>query len=190
MQKGWGRGEGGASQSEDKGEGGSSYTTPTKDYELSRQLKYQQHQIDALVGKVKDLVSVVKATQPSSRMDRTGVPSYGRGAYGTRTSGRGGGGFWRKGQSSQPGATPQSKSRNPQQGQGTNRTNKQYPCWQCGEVGYLKRDCPTLKGKGLSSGMWMALSDRKGIPQMNSKMSKPIMGQSQSLLRGWQGMTW
>ena len=36
----------------------------TKDDELPRQLKYQQHQIDALVGQVKNLVSVVKATQP------------------------------------------------------------------------------------------------------------------------------
>ena len=86
---------------------------PTKDDELSRQLKYQQHQIDALVGQVKDLVSVVKATQPSSRVARTEAASYGRGTYGTRTSGTGGGGSWRKGQPSQPGATPQSKSRNP-----------------------------------------------------------------------------
>ena len=44
---------------------------PTKDDELSRQLKYQQHQIDSLVGQVKNLVSVVKATQPSSREART-----------------------------------------------------------------------------------------------------------------------
>ena len=56
--------------------------SPTKDDELSRQLKYQQHQIDALVGQVKNLVSVVKATQPSSRVTRTGAPSYGRWAYG------------------------------------------------------------------------------------------------------------
>ena len=89
---------------------------PTKDDELSRQLKYQEHQIDTLVGQVKNLVSVVKATQPSSREARTGAPSFGRGAYGTRTSGMGGGGSWRKVQSSQSGATPQSKSRNPQQG--------------------------------------------------------------------------
>ena len=61
---------------------------PTKDDELSRQLKYQQHQIDALVGQVK--VSVVKAMQPSLRVARTGAPSYGRGAYGTNTSSTGG----------------------------------------------------------------------------------------------------
>ena len=41
--------------------------TPNKDDGLSRQLKYQQQQIDALVGQVKDLVAVVKATHTSSR---------------------------------------------------------------------------------------------------------------------------
>ena len=46
----------------------------TKDDMLSRQLKYQQHQIDTLVRQVKNLVSVVKATQPSSREARTGAP--------------------------------------------------------------------------------------------------------------------
>ena len=117
-----------------------------------KQIKYHQHQIDALVGKVKDLVSVVKATQPSSRVPKTGAPSYGRGASGTRISSTGGGGSWRKGQPSQPGANPQSKSRNPQQGQGANRANKQYQCWQCGEVGHLRWNCPTLKGKGFSQG--------------------------------------
>ena len=71
---------------------------PAKDDELSRQLKYQQHQIDALVGQVKNVVSVVKATQPSSREARTGAPSYERGTYRTRTSGTGGGGSSRKGQ--------------------------------------------------------------------------------------------
>ena len=147
----------------------------TKDDELSRQLKYQQHQIDSLLGQVKNLVSVVKATQPSSREARTVTPSYGKGAYGTKTSGTGGDGSWKKGHPSHPGATPQSKSRNPQQGQGANKTNKQYQCWQCGEVGHQKRDSPTLKGKGLSQG-WgalMALNDREYIPQMNSKMANP-----------------
>ena len=125
---------------------------PTKDDELSKQLKYQQHQIDALVGQVKDLVAVVKATQPSSSVARTEAPSYGRGTYGKRTTGTGGGGSQGKGHPSQIGATPQPKSRNPQAGQGANSTDKQYQCWQCVEVGHLKRDCPTLKRKGLSQG--------------------------------------
>ena len=53
----------------------------TKDDELSRQLKCQQHQIDALVGQVKDLVLVVKVTQPSSRVARTGAPLMGEGIW-------------------------------------------------------------------------------------------------------------
>ena len=97
---------------------------PTKDDELSRQLKYQQHQIDALVGQVKNLVSVVKNHTTLLKGGQDWGPPYGRGAYGTRTSGTGVEGTWRKGQPSQLGATPQSKSRNPQQGQGANGTNK------------------------------------------------------------------
>ena len=70
----------------------------TKEDELSKQLKYQQHQIDAIVGQVKDLVAVVRATQPSFRVARAGTPSYGRGAYG------------------KPGATPHPKGKNPEKG--------------------------------------------------------------------------
>ena len=62
------------------------------------------------------------------------------------------GGSWGKGQPSQPGATPQLRGKQPQQGQGTTKTNKPSQCWQCGEVGHLKRDCPSLKGKGLFQG--------------------------------------
>ena len=112
---------------------------PTKDDELSRQLKYQQHQIDAWVGQVKDVMSVVKATQPSSKVARTWFPSYGRGAYGTRTSSPGRGGSWRKDQSSQPGATPQSKSRNPSKDREKMEQRSNTNVWQCGEVGHLKR---------------------------------------------------
>ena len=45
---------------------------PTKEDELKKQLKYQQHQIDALVGQVKSLISAVKATQASSKGARPG----------------------------------------------------------------------------------------------------------------------
>ena len=48
---------------------------PNKEDGLSKQLKYQQHQIDALVGQVKDLVAVVKATHSSPRVGKSG-PSY------------------------------------------------------------------------------------------------------------------
>ena len=40
---------------------------PTREDELAKQLKYQQHQIDTLVGQVKNLVSAVKATRVSFR---------------------------------------------------------------------------------------------------------------------------
>ena len=40
---------------------------PTREDELAKQLKYQQHQTDTLVGQVKNLVSAVKATRVSSR---------------------------------------------------------------------------------------------------------------------------
>ena len=92
----------------------------TKNDQLSKQLKYQQHQINVLVEQVKDLVSIVRATQ-TSRMARAGAPSYGK-----RTTGVGGGGSWKKGQPSQAGATPLPNKRNPQAGQGNNKVDKQY----------------------------------------------------------------
>ena len=52
---------------------------PTKEEELTKQLKYQQHQIDTLVGHVKNLVPLVRATQPSSNVARTGNPLMGEG---------------------------------------------------------------------------------------------------------------
>ena len=94
---------------------------PTKNDELSKQHKYQQHQINALVGQVKDLMSMIRATQ-TSRVARAGAPSYGK-----RTTGLGGGGFWKKGQPCQPGATLQPNKRNPRQDRATieftNNTN-------------------------------------------------------------------
>ena len=101
--------------------------TPNKDEGLSRQLKYQQHQIDALVGQVKDLVAVVKATHASSRVGKNGTSYNGKGNP-------------NKGNTSQ----------NRGQGQRGKDTVKQYQCWQCGEVGHLRRQCPSLKEKGLS----------------------------------------
>ena len=45
---------------------------PTREDELTKQLRYQQHQIDTLVGQVKNLVSAVKSTRASSRGVTTG----------------------------------------------------------------------------------------------------------------------
>ena len=101
--------------------------TPNKDEGLSRQLNYQQHQIDALVGQVKDLVAVVKATHTSSS----------RGKNGTSYNGKG---------NPNKGNTFQHRG----QGQKGKDTVKTYQCWQCGEVGHLRRECPALKEKGQS----------------------------------------
>ena len=107
--------------------------TPNKDEGLSKQLKYQQHQIDSLVGLVRDLVAVVKATHTSSR-GKNGT-SYTYNGKGNPTKGN----------------TSQQRG----QGQRGKDTIKSYQCWQCGEVGHLRMECPALKDKGLSPrGMW------------------------------------
>ena len=59
---------------------------PTREDELAKQLRYQQHQIDALVGQVKNLVSAVKATRVSSR----GANTIGGPGMQTQNSWRGG----------------------------------------------------------------------------------------------------
>ena len=46
--------------------------SPTKEDELSKQLKYQQHQIEALVGQVKNLVLIVNSIHSSSNGARPG----------------------------------------------------------------------------------------------------------------------
>ena len=56
-------------------------TLPPKEDGLSKQLKYQQYQIDALVEQMKDLVAVVNATHTSPRVDKNGS-SYSKGNSG------------------------------------------------------------------------------------------------------------
>ena len=81
---------------------------PTKEDELSKQLKYQQHQIDALVGQVKKLVSIVKSTQSSSKGAR---PSgFGRQPQSSWRGGSRGRGLSAQTHSQ---ATPQPRARNP-----------------------------------------------------------------------------
>ena len=105
-------------------------TLPPKEHGLSKQLKYQQHQIDALVGQMKDLVAVVKATHTFPRVSKNGS-SYSKGNSGK-------------------GNTSQHRGQYTQAGQRGKDTSKQYQCWQCGEAGHLRRECPSLKDKGLS----------------------------------------
>ena len=107
---------------------------PTRDDELAKQLKYQQHQIDTLVGQVKTLVSAVKATRPISRGATT------REARISQTSWRGGS------RGNSLGTTPQLRARDPQVPHGA---GPHYRCWQCGKMGHIKRECPTLKEQGL-----------------------------------------
>ena len=54
---------------------------PTRENELAKQLRYQQHQIDTLVGQVKRLVSAVKSLKGLlqrgyNRWDRDAYPNY------------------------------------------------------------------------------------------------------------------
>ena len=115
---------------------------PTREDELAKQLRYQQHQIDALVGQVKNLVSAVKATRVSSR----GANTTGGSGMQTQNSWRGGSRGRGLPRQTHPGTTPQPRARNPQLTQGAGPT---YRCWQYGEVGHYRRECPTLKEKGL-----------------------------------------
>ena len=89
---------------------------PTWEDELTKQLRYQQHKIDTLVGQVKNLVSAVKSTRASSRGATTGgarMPTQSTWRGGSR--GRG-----------PLGTTPQSRARDPQVTQGAGPT---YKCW-------------------------------------------------------------
>ena len=110
---------------------------PTKEEELSKQLKYQQHQIDTLVGQVKNLVSAVKATRVSSRgamAGGLGMPPQNTWRGGSR--GRG------LSAQTHPQTTPQPRARNPQSDQGAGCNVK---CWQCHEVGHYRHECTHFK---------------------------------------------
>ena len=47
------------------------------------------------------------------------------------------------------GPLPTKTSRVPQQEEGSTKTYQTGQCWQSEEVEHLKKNCPTLKGKGL-----------------------------------------
>ena len=60
-------------------------------------------------------------------------------------------GRWR-GQPQPQRSNSQQTVTHPQQEQGNTKTYTENQCWQCGEVGHLKKSCPLLKGKGLLQG--------------------------------------
>ena len=107
---------------------------PIRDEELNRQLKYQQHQIDTLIGQVKSLVSAVKPQGPLPESLTQEGPECPR-PLGESSRGRG-----------PLRTTPQPGTRDPQVSQGA---ISNYRCWLCGKLGHRKRECPNLKEPGL-----------------------------------------
>ena len=77
-------GKAGQADAAPKAKAAAATVPPIKQDEVTKQLRYQQHQRDALEGQVKNLVSVVRATQASFIVARPGNPSSWRE------------GFWRK----------------------------------------------------------------------------------------------
>ena len=157
--------EDGVGKNKDKGKikiTAATASSPTYSDAFAKQLKKQQQQFDALMGKVLAMVTTlqsqnVQATSsccqgnPSSRM-RGRMPFHGNGGRGV-TGGKGLPlhGRWR-GQPQPQGPTPNKTLHIPSQEQGNVKTYTDNQCWQCGEMGHLKRSCPMLKGKGLLQG--------------------------------------
>ena len=131
---------------------------------FAKQLKKQQQQFETLMGKVQTLVSTLQAHNAQSTSSfRQGNPALGmrgRGRMSFHSNGGrgvpGGGGppphgRWR-GQPQPQGPNSQQATTHSQQEQGNVKTYTDRQCWQCGEVGHLRRSCPMLKGKGLFQG--------------------------------------
>ena len=122
---------------------------------FSKQLRKQQQQFEALMGKVQAMVTPLQShnAQAASTFNKGG-PSIGMRGKGrmpfSNPGGRGvpGGrgpppqGRWRgQPQPQRPNSQPQTLT-HPQQEQGNTKTYTESQCWQCGEVGHLKRSCP------------------------------------------------
>ena len=139
-------------------------SSPSYSDAFAKQLKKQQQQFDALMGKVQAMVTTLQShnAQATSSFHQ-GDPSFGMRGRGRmpfhNNGGRGvpGGrgppphGRWR-GQPQPQRPNSQQTITHPQQEQGNAKTYTENQCWQCGEVGHLKRSCPMLKGKGLLQG--------------------------------------
>ena len=62
----------------------------------------------------------------------------------------------------------------PQQEQGNVKTYTDNQCWQCGEMGHLKRSCPMLKGKG-------AVTGRESMNSPTSPRHSPTISKSTNI---------
>ena len=127
-------------------------------------LEKQQQQFDSLMSKIQAMVTTLQSLNAKAASTfNKGAPSIGMRGKGRmpfpNPGGRGapGGGGpplqprWR-GQPQPQRPNPQQVLTHPQQEQGNSKTYTESQCWQCGEVGHLKRSCPLLKGKGLLQG--------------------------------------
>ena len=137
-------------------------SSPSYSDAFAKQLKKQQQQFDALMGTGHgDHPTVTQC--PGHILISPGGPSFGMRGRGRmpfhNNGGRGvpGGrgppphGRWR-GQPQPQRPNSQQTITHPQQEWGNAKTYTENQCWQCGEVGHLKRSCPMLKGKGLLQG--------------------------------------
>ena len=138
--------------------------SPTYSDAFTKQLKKQQQQFDALMGKVQAMVTTVQSQNAKATSSfHQGNPSLGLTGRGRMpfhsNGGRGvpGGrgppphGKWRR-QPQPQRSNSQQNITHPQQEQGNVKIYTNNQCWQCGEMGHLKRSCPMLKGKGLLQG--------------------------------------
>ena len=137
-------------------------SSPSYSDAFAKQLKKQQQQFDALMGNVQAMVTTLQ----SHNVQATSSFCQGNPSFGMR--GRGGCPFTIMvgGESLEveaflhmvDGGQPQPQRPNCQQNithpqqQGNVKTYTDNQCWQCGEIGHLKRSCPMLKGKGLLQG--------------------------------------
>ena len=128
----------------------------TQHDEIIKRLKKQQQQIDTLVNTVKTLQTAQALTSFRQQNPSFGMKGRGRNPYTDRRGDPGGRGLPSQSRlrvQPLPQRPPfQPRLLHPQQEQGTVKTYSDNQCWQCGEVGHLKRTCPMPKGKGLFQG--------------------------------------
>ena len=139
-------------------------SSPSYNDAFAKQLKKQQQQFDALMGKVQAMVTTLQShnAQTTSSFCQ-GNPSFGmRVGEGCPFTIMVGGESLEVeallhmadgGDSlNHRGPTPNKILHIPNRSRGMLKTYTDNQCWQCGEMGHLKRSCPMLKGNGLLQG--------------------------------------